>query len=446
LSFGRSTVSQQEEHCGLTGLGCLRNAGVMSVVNALPLFDSTTFQGVLEQYLDNASFLWILRSIAINQPHYNSEDLHELELRIDAQIDGLMLSADAAWNLCDKLIEQHDAGEVFVAAIIAFRSHDTLRIQRVVDSALKDYQATKALVSALSWLPAPLVHNWLEKFINSKNFAHKYLALAVFGARRENPGELLTRILQREDCQADVRLYSRALRLVGELRRQDLMPVLMTSAKSEDSEIRFWAIWSAILLGKHDLVDHLLPVILREGPNQYRALELAFRVLDIDKARGVISRLSKDQQQSRAVIRACAVLGDPHAINWVIEKMSDQSCARLCGEAFSQITGVNLENNGLTRDISNEDRLSELEESEDIEMDEDENLPWPDVEKVKSAWIAQGHRFISGRRYFMGNEISLEHLKEKLETANQRQRHAAALELALIDSSQCLVNTQARAS
>ncbi len=58
------------------------------------------YKEIYEQFVNDASFLWILRSIAIEQPHYDSESIAELEQRIDAQIDGLMTSIEDSWELC----------------------------------------------------------------------------------------------------------------------------------------------------------------------------------------------------------------------------------------------------------------------------------------------------------------------------------------------------------
>jgi uncharacterized protein (TIGR02270 family) len=194
------------------------------------------------------------------------------------------------------------------------------------------------------------------------------------------------------------------------------------------------------------LAGKLTPYILATGNYQKQAINLAFRVLPVERARELIAQLGKEPQQVRAVIKACAVLGDPHAVNWLIARMADDSVARPSGEAFAQITGIDLESNGLIREISDEERIAEIDEEGDdgLSVDEDENLPWPDAAKVKSIWINLGHRFIAGQRYFMGKNISAELLKDKLKTANQRQRHAAALELALIDSSGFLQNTRGR--
>lgn len=418
----------------------------MNAVSSTPSFNTDAFGDIYHQYLDNVSFLWILRSIAVDQPHYNLQDLRELEERIEAQLDGLMLSVEQSWSICEEVLDLHDPGELFAAAVIAFRSHDANKVQRVVEVGLEDDLAVKGLVSAMSWLPGNLLHGWLEKFINSKNLEHKYLAVAACGLRRENPGESLNRILQREDCQANVRLYARALKLAGEIRRQDLMPELLTATESEEADVQFWALWAAVLLGRHELAEKFQPFILSAGPRQQDAIELAFRVLPIDQARSLIAQLGKDPEQARAVIKACAVLGDPHAVNWLIARMEDDALARLSGEAFAQITGIDLQANGLHRELSDEERMTGIDEESDagLSVEQDENLPWPDITKVKSTWINLSHRFIAGQRYFLGKNIQVDQLRSKLKNTNQRQRHAAALELALIDSSGYLQNTRGR--
>ena len=184
------------------------------------------YKDIYEQYVDEASFLWILRSIAVEQPHYNINRLHELEQRIEAQLDGLMTSVEEAWELCLDALDVGEPGEVFTASVVAFRSHDVKKIQIAIEAGLSSDEASEGLVSALGWLPTKLVSSWIEKFFTSKDLAHKYLAVAACSVRRENPGEALTRILSRDDCKQFDKLYSRSLRLIGETRRQDLMPVL----------------------------------------------------------------------------------------------------------------------------------------------------------------------------------------------------------------------------
>ena len=77
-------------------------------------------------------------------------------------------------------------------------------------------------------------------------------------------------------------------------------------------------------------------------------------------------------------------------------------------------------------------------------LDEDENLPYPDVEKITAFWRKSGQNFTPGQRYLMGKPVSPEVSNHTLIHGSQRQRHGAAMELALGESDTPLVNTRAR--
>ena len=404
------------------------------------------YKDIYEQYVDEASFLWILRSVAIEQPHYTRADIFELEQRIQAQLDGLMTSVEDAWDICLDALELEEPGEVFTSTVIAFRSHDQLKIQKALEAGLSSDETLKGLISAMGWLPGNLVHSWIKKFFTSKDLNHKYLAIAACSVRRENPAEYLNRILERDDCKAHVKLYARSLRLIGELRRLDLMGALSEGLKSDNEDIKFWAIWSSILLGNKAEVTKLEPYILASGPNQINAINIAFRVMSVEEARGVISKLAANPEQMRTVIKATGVLGDPHAVNWLISLMANPGVAKLSAEAMIMITGINLEEHQLILETppNLEQQPNDDAGDTDVSLDEDENLSWPDASKVSQVWMNLGRNFIAGQRYFMGQPISQESLNNKVDTGYQRQRHAAAMELALSNSAMPLQNTRAR--
>jgi len=71
-----------------------------------------------------ASPLWLLRDIAVTAPHYSLADLVVLDDRIEAHLDGLRIAADAGWHSCIEGLQQKESGEVFIAAVIAFRGED----------------------------------------------------------------------------------------------------------------------------------------------------------------------------------------------------------------------------------------------------------------------------------------------------------------------------------
>ncbi|MDH5776655.1 MAG: TIGR02270 family protein [Gammaproteobacteria bacterium] len=409
---------------------------------------SKAYRDIYEQYVDEASFLWMLRSIVVNQPHYTKQDLLELENRIEAQIEGLMTSMSEGWEACEAALKLEEAGEVFTATIVAFRSHDMENIKKAVEVGLTNDSTYKGLISALGWLPDKLVGAWIERFLSGKDMNHKYLGVAACSLKRQDPGEQLLKILNRPDCQEHHKLYARSLRLIGELRRQDLLPALNVAMNHDDPEIKFWALWSSILLGNKSLVKHLKPFVLTSGPFSSRAINIAFRVLPVEEARKWISEMATKDGLNRAVIKATGILGDPHAVNWLIGQMAKPEYARLAAESFSMITGIDLEQHQLSMDIPDNAPLipNNNVDDDDVSLDEDENLPWPDVSKVVAIWRRQGQNFIIGQRYFLGRPLNSELLRNKLEMGFQRQRHAAAMELALTDPEYTLVNTKGKAS
>ena len=186
--------------------------------------------------------------------------------------------------------------------------------------------------------------------------------------------------------------------------------------------------------------------LLNGGKHQQRALQITFRVLPIDQARQRIAVMAQDEKYGRAVIQATAALGDPHAVNWLIQKMAEPASARIAGEAFTLITGIDLAKNGLSNAHPPEFESGPNDDPQDenVAMDEDDNLPWPDALKIAQLWQQQSSSFIVGQRYFMGQAITSLWLLQQLQHANQRQRHAAALELALSDPAQRFYNTQGK--
>jgi len=84
-------------------------------------------------------------------------------------------------------------------------------------------------------------------------------------------------------------------------------------------------------------------------------------------------------------------------------------------------------------------------DDDDVAMDEDDSLPWPDVPKITAWWAANSLRFQSGVRYFMGEPVSREHCLSVLKGGCQRQRIAAAQYLCLLQPGTPLFNTSAPA-
>jgi uncharacterized protein (TIGR02270 family) len=413
---------------------------------------ANAYRDISEQFVVDASFLWLLRSISVKQPHYYLEDLAELEKRIDANLDGLMCNFELAWDICLEELSYEQAGETFSAAIIAFRSRNMDKIQHVVNHAFCNEQTFKGLVSAMAWLPKKLINEWIERFLYSKDLNHKHLAIALCSIRRKSPGDILKELFQREDCLADTRLLTRLIRLVGELKLYAYGNYLLTLVEHDVPEVKFWANWSIVMLGDHKQVLNLKEYLTEDSLFSPLALQMMFKVLPIDKARLVISELAQQPAMLRKVIQASGELGDPHTVPWLIEKMNSFETAKVAGEAFTLITGIDLERYELTIDAPEEISVVPNDDNDDenIELDKDENLPFPDVNKINHTWLRYRDRYKTGSRYIMGIEVNqntpatVEKLHNMLKQAGQRQRYSLALTLALLDPQSPFVNVKAR--
>jgi uncharacterized protein (TIGR02270 family) len=148
----------------------------------------------------------------------------------------------------------------------------------------------------------------------------------------------------------------------------------------------------------------------------------------------------------RAATIGIGVLGDPELVGVLLELMQVDEVARVAGESFSMITGVDLAYEDLDQDIPEDFVVGPTEDAADdnVAMDPDLDLPWPKHELVAAWWREHSGQFQPGRRYLKGREISVTSLQQTLVDGKQRQRVAAALELALLEPSRPMFEVRAR--
>lgn len=410
------------------------------------------FPNICEKYIDDAAFFWQRRCYLLEAPNYTHQDLIALDNRIDIELDGLMSMPEDAWPLCEQAaLEMPYADNVFVISALAFRSLDVRKIQVAVEIALANPSATKGLISAMAWLPGRLVHSWIKKFLTSKDLNHKYLALAVCSARREDPREYLSNILQRDDCIGNELLYMRALRLIGELKRFDLVPALRRALDSDNQAIRFHAISAQVMLGDKSQATLLTPWLAQPGPYQLQAFNLCVSALPMEAIQPLLHQLVPDQSDLRLAIQATAIWGAVQLIPWLINQMLNPALSRLAGEAFTTITGIDIEAHQLALKIPDLDHYLPDDGAQNEELSaSDDGLPFPDPNKIAAVWKKYQLRFNPACRYFMGQALTdknpqLEHhLKNVFQNGTQRQRARAALELSLLIPAQYLLNYAAK--
>ena len=243
----------------------------------------------------------------------------------------------------------------------------------------------------------------------------------------------------------DLNFQARALRAVGELKRRDLLPLLQQKFKSEDQSCQFWAVWSAVLLRDKSAVEIVKTFATAESAFLEPALQLMLRVMDVPSATKCLSDFTQSPEVLRHAVLGAGIIGDPIYIPWLINLMVVPEVARVAGEAFSMITGIDLAYDDLDGEWPEGFEVGPTEnpEDEDVAMDADEDLPWPEPSLIQAWWANNSKQFRAGTRYLVGNPISIEHCQQVLRNGFQRQRRAAALEFALLRKDEPLFNTSA---
>ena len=137
-----------------------------------------------------------------------------------------------------------------------------------------------------------------------------------------------------------------------------------------------------------------------------------------------IRRLVKQLDRNRTAIVAAGAFADPEGIPLLLDQMKDPELARVAGEAFCLVTGADLRRDKLRAEKPEglESGPTDNPEDENVAMDPDENLDWPDPELVRRSWADRQGSFAKGTRYLLGRPITPESLRLVLKEGYQRQR------------------------
>ena len=396
---------------------------------------------IVSQHAEEAAFLWLLRDDAVTAPHFTLTDLADLESRIEAHLDGLRVAGEAGWEHCLEQLKLSETGEVFTAGFMALDSSLDEGLERVLEVIEEAPATARGLVSALGWVDKDKLQGHVVGWLQSEVPLLRRIGLSACAIQRVDCGAYLTRGV--DDTDSGVR--ARALRSIGEIHRGDLGRSLREHLEDEDEACRFWSAWSAAMLDDVVGTERLLSFAEENSPFQQPALELLMRKLEKSASVECLRGLSNSQPSSRAVVQASGYFGDPASVPWLIEKMKTAELSRVAGEAFRQITGIDLAYHDLDAEPPEGFSAGPTEnpQDEEVDMDRDEELSWPDSAAIAAWWGEHQSGYPTGERLLCGAPVDRNQCMRILRSGFQRQRRAAAMELALIDANGPLFNTSA---
>jgi uncharacterized protein (TIGR02270 family) len=400
---------------------------------------------VISQHAEDAAVLHSIRTTLTAAPHVKLKHIRRFDDRVAAHLDGLSVAGEQGWPMIDAALATPSPGAVFAAAITAIESKSTERLNRLYALAEAVPEAQRGLTAAIAWVEQEQLRGIVIGLLASPNSFLRLLGIAACAMHRVDPGKARDAALEGPASA----LRARGLRAAGELGRRDLLPACLGLLKAEDPESRFWAAWSAVVLGNRGAGLAAVKAF-GEAPGSFRsrAFRLALQAMDQDEAQEWLRGMAQNPENLRLLIQGSGIAGDPTYVPWLIQHMTDLKTARLAGEAFSLITGLDLAYLDLERKPPEQGGAGPNDDPGDpnVDMDTDDGLPWPDPERISRWWEANGGRFEPGKRYFLGATLTREQCLRALKEGFQRQRILAAHYLCLLEPGTVLFEWRAPAA
>ena len=405
-----------------------------TVLNIIP--------NVLCQHADAAAALSMDRFYALQSSDYDIHDLSTLESRLEANIDGLFISGEEGWPHYEKHLAAGDYGEVFVISVLAIKLHNNKYFQLAFEMAGEDEELLNAIADAFIWLPYNEVSSYLDLLYNIKNPQKQFVAIAASAGHRQIDHNHLADAL----TSTNIMLLTRAILACAEVGEKSLLPKLDDCLTHEEESVQFAAYWTMTRFGSAKAIDQL--TLFLANP-LYAERVMLFEVMqkDVNKTVSLLRQLFQNPKTKRLSIFGMGLLGNPVSIDALIKVMHDEELARVAGEAFSFITGVDIEYEDLDMDAPEdfEGGPNDNPKDENIDMDRDEDLPWPNPELVSMWWKENKKCFNPDKKYILGKEISFSQFEQVLIHGTQIQREFAALSIAVRQQNEPIFNTKAPA-
>jgi len=378
---------------------------------------------IIERHADEASFLWERRERACRSPLFDLESLTELDIRLAANLEGLVIAGQEGLRITLQALEQGKNAELFTAAHVAAELGDAMSLAQCLAIAEKRRGGELAAISALAWLSPTRAASILgELLANECPPALQRIGLAAYGARRQDPGDTLERAL----VSSNAMLRATAARVAGELGRRDLLPLLGSEAETGSGEAAIWAAWSAVLLGDGRALPRLWAAALGGGVCAIDACDLAVRCVEAVEAAARLEELSRSPTSRPAALAGATALGSSACIPWVLNVMEhDATLSRHAMWVVATITGARLEPPLAVRTPTVDPPDEAVERSV---TDPWQDLPTPSCEALRAHWEEVLGRYAPDKRWLGGRVIEPISIEECLRVGLQPWRASAAIE------------------
>lgn len=382
-------------------------------------------RGLHEEHLQEISLLFEQQQAVRLKPDFTWPEAADIEERIEAHLDALLIGAEPALEVCRHAVKEGDFGELYGATVVFCRQHQAPLLAEVLRQMdFKDAKKQLALIMALrKALPATWA-GFVEQALAQGDERLIPSLAAVSGHLRLPHGAALMAAWQRSPAQA-----LPIVEALGRLRETSAQAALQAALRDADAAVRNAAALALWRMGKGlpDMAAKPLTCALAGGPAMAEALR---------------QRLEAGQAGPEEVL-ALGVLGYPPAWPALYQALSQPALAEAAATALQWGTGAALQADVFVPEEVDEQALfkHELQAWQQYKQapkrldgqpfGEVVSKPVTDPAAWQQWFAANTGRFDSRLRYRDGQPCSPEALVASLQSprGDARLRRCAALEL-----------------
>ena len=386
------------------------------------------FRDLVEESFDEAAFLWRRWETELTSPTRNLDEVYWwAEDRLQGALEGAIVGDASAIGLAVKALRSNEPERVAVAAAVL--------------SSIPSDRASAAFTRALARARGPMLHAMLRAVELMAPDRTLRSAAAIFAGaepvhaaalcrlktfRRVPPGNELATAFASDDPVIRVEAL-RAAALADPVRAESYIAAGLNHGHPD---VQYAAVESGLLRQVQGAWETALDLGGRRSPAAGRHLNLVALFGGAGEHEVIYQALPVPELQT-AAIWALGHVGTVRAIDACVAGMRHEPLARTCGEAFSWMTGIDLEREGLARPkVPDEAPAFEDDDLDASLIPKAEDL-WslPDADAVQRYWQTRRSDWPPNVRRIRGQVASRELLLTSIERGPMLRRSDLVFEL-----------------
>lgn len=375
---------------------------------------------ILEEHFEEFQFLWSKRQAALRSPQYTVRQLDELEARIEAHIQGLLVGGDQTRALLEPGLAEDDSAAAFAAA------YGLLRLEKPDGHGIVLEALTRAEGGAIdgireAFCQAPLepILPQMRTILAAPPASSRIEVLAAIGEIFTFHGmDIRTSLMDLFLKHEDPKVRQAGWRMARSLPARS-PEVMQAGWNDADSAVAGEALMAAAWCRQPMLLAHCRQALTRPAP-AWEAMYLT-AVLGKTGELGHLLQLARSNEPGPLRYRALGAYGHPQVVQNLLTGMESKNplTALAAGNAFTKITGCDVQ--------SSQVAVPDPTEFDDFEREFLDDIKMPSVERAQAHWDKVKGTFAKGTRWCRGLDLSKGATEEQLAQLDLESRWEAYL-------------------